>query len=370
MTMLISTVVSYFSLLFISITFVSPSQDALSQRQELVQKHLRRLNKAEGAIKLIGGRDEHEGNVLIFHNGKWGNVCDDEWDKYEAEVVCKQLNYHLGGKATHSSTFGKARRKFWMDNLYCTGKESELASCRFDGWGQSDCDESEAAGVVCELEKVEKIEDVEVKPPKFHYRSKEAMKVRLVGGRVPEEGRVEVKFGSGPYGDVCGDGWSLLEANVICSELNLGYANQAFQTDYFGGSNGTHILLAGTECIGNETNLAQCRFERFGKHGKCHGNAHHVASVSCVRKMADLVIDESELETTAHLEDRPLFFLTCAMEENCVASEAYEIQKENTNWHLETRRLLKFTAKVLNNGTDDFRPHIPKNLWEFHMCHL
>lgn len=368
--------IKFILLLFIPITFISCSyspKDALSQRQKLVQKHLKRLKKEEGAIKLVGGRNgEHEGNVEIFHNGKWGNVCDDEWDKYEAEVVCKQLNYHLGGKATHSGAFGKARRKYWMDNLFCTGKESNLSACRFDGWGHSDCDDSEAAGVVCEIEKEVNEEDIKVKekPPKFSYKSDEVMKLRVVGGRVAEEGRVEVKFGSGPYGDICSDGWGLLEANVVCRELNLGYANEAYQTDFFGGSNGTQVLLTGTQCLGNETKLSQCAFEGFGKHGKCHGSKHHVAGVSCVKKMADLVIDETELETTAHLEDRPLYFLTCAMEENCVATQAYEVQKENTNWHLETRRLLKFTAKTLNNGSDDFRPHIPKNQWEFHLCHM
>lgn len=360
----------FVSLLLISITFVSTSHpDSLSERQKLVRKHLKRLKKEEGAIKLVGGNGEHEGNVEIFHNGKWGNICDDEWDKYEAEVVCNQLNFHLGGKATHSGIYGKARRKYWMDNLYCTGKEKELAECRFDGWGNSDCEDSEAAGVVCNVEKEEEKSEVKVKtkPPKNHYKSKEKMEVRLIGGRVKSEGRVEVKFGNGNFGDICGDGWSLLEANVICKELNLGYANEAFQTSFFGSSNGTHIQLTGTECIGNENSLAECKFEGIGKYGKCHGNKHHVAGVSCVDKMPDLVIDETELETSAHLEDRPLYFLTCAMEENCLASQAYEIQKENPNWHLETRRLLKFTAKVLNNGTDDFRPNIPKNLWEFHL---
>lgn len=362
--------------LLISITFIAcshPNEDALSERQKLVRKHLKRLKKEEGAIKLVGGQDEHEGNVEIFHDGKWGNICDDEWDKYEAEVVCKQLNYHLGGKSTHSGTFGKARRKYWMDNLFCTGNEKELSECRFDGWGQSDCDHSEAAGVICTVEKElpKKEVEVKVKATKYHYKSKEEMKVRLVGGRVESEGRVEVKFGDNEfYGDICGDGWSLLEANVICQELNLGYANEAFQTDFFGGSNGTRVHLTGTECLGNESRLSQCKFEGFDSHAKCHGNKHHVAGVSCVKRMPDLVLDATELEVTAHLEDRLLYFLTCAMEENCLASQAYEIQKENTNWHLETRRLLKFTAKVLNNGTDDFRPHIPKNLWEFHLCHM
>lgn len=119
----------FISLLIIFVTFVSCSHhDALAQRQKLVRKHLKRLKKEEGAIKLVGGSNDYEGNVEIFHNGKWGNICDDEWDKYEAEIVCNQLNFTKGGKATHGGMFGKARRKFWMDNLYCTGRETELSA--------------------------------------------------------------------------------------------------------------------------------------------------------------------------------------------------------------------------------------------------
>lgn len=52
------------------------------------------------------------GNVEILHNQKWGNICDDEWDANEAEVVCRQLGYPGYNKVTHSSLFGAARRKF------------------------------------------------------------------------------------------------------------------------------------------------------------------------------------------------------------------------------------------------------------------
>ena len=42
--------------------------------------------------------------------------------------------------------------------------------------------------------------------------------------------------------------------------------------------------------------------------------------------MADLVPDLHELSRSVHLEDKQLFFLQCAMEENCLASSAYEKQ--------------------------------------------
>lgn len=192
------------------------------------------------------------------------------------------------------------------------------------------------------------------------------MKLRLAGGRIPQEGRVEILNEFNLWEPICGDGWSLLEAMVVCKQLNLGYANDAMQTDFFGG-NLTKLSFAGVKCVGNENFLSDCKHDPFLR-GTCVGK--DAAAVHCVQSMADLVIDHYELQRTAHLEDRQMYFLQCAMEENCLASQAYTIQKESPSWHLETRRLLRFTARILNAGTADFRPAIPKHLWEWHTCHM
>lgn len=163
----------------------------------------------------------------------------------------------------------------------------------------------------------------------------------------------------------------MLEANVVCRSLGLGYANHAMQTDFFGGINASKLLLTRSHCRGNESALGECHnYFDYRSPNSCPGQSNSVAAVSCVTLMSDLVFNYEELEQTVHLEDRPMYFLQCAMEENCLATEAYEIQRENSNWHLETRRLLKFTASVLNAGTADFRPHIPKHMWEWHQCHM
>lgn len=178
-----------------------------------------------------------------------------------------------------------------------------------------------------------------------------------------------MRFNDSLWGSICGDGWSLLEANVVCKSLGLGYASAAVQTEYFGGARLSKLLLSGSECRGNEKSFFDCLFNE-PKDVKCPGPTNHVAAVVCSEKMSDLIFDHLELEQTAHLEDRSLYYLQCAMEENCLSSQAYVVRKENPNWHYETRRLLKFTAKVLNAGTDDFRSYIPKHLWEWHMCHM
>ncbi|KAL1492082.1 hypothetical protein ABEB36_012577 [Hypothenemus hampei] len=326
----------------------------------LPNKHLKRLKKLDGGVKLVNGRNQHEGNVEILYNGRWGAICDDEWDVSEALVICRQLGYkNTIVKATSNSYFAKAKRRFWMDNVYCTGTEQELTDCKFDGWGNSDCTDEEAAGVICQELKME------INQTKSSLKSlKTVRKLRLKGGRTTTEGRVEYLNPNGKWDVICAEGWSLKEALVVCKTLSLGYAADAIQTTYFGGQL-LKTSLTGVRCQGNESSFTDCFHDPY-----VICNSPEVAAVSCTWSLPDIVIDHQELANSAYLQDLQMFYMQCAMEENCAASSAYEVQKKNGAWHLETRRLLKFTAKILNIGNADFRPSIPKHLWEWHMCHM
>eukprot|EP00094_Tigriopus_californicus_P014417 TCALIF_13989-PA protein Name:"Similar to Loxl2 Lysyl oxidase homolog 2 (Rattus norvegicus)" AED:0.18 eAED:0.30 QI:0/0/0/1/1/0.66/3/0/155 len=126
-------------------------------------------------------------------------------------------------------------------------------------------------------------------------------------------------------------------------------------------------VLTGVSCKGNEESLYECQHDLDNF---CPGTGKlDVASVVCVENQSDLEPDIYELMSSAHLEDKQLFFLQCAMEENCLASEAYRLQKHHSDYALQTRRLLRFTTSIANVGTADFRPFIPKSQWDWHACH-
>ncbi|XP_072023425.1 CUB and sushi domain-containing protein 1-like isoform X3 [Amphiura filiformis] len=101
-------------------------------------------------IRLVGGSNNNEGRVEVFHDNVWGTVCDDFWFVINARVVCRQLGLPYGAvRALHTATFGQGSGPIWLDNVRCTGSESSLDLCNHNGWGIHNCEHSDDAGVRC-----------------------------------------------------------------------------------------------------------------------------------------------------------------------------------------------------------------------------
>lgn len=77
----------------------------------------------------------------------------------------------------------------------------------------------------------------------------------------------------------------------------------------------------------------------------------------------DLVLNPQVVEETTYLEDRPMFMLQCAYEENCLATTASSTPANSY------RRLLRFSSQIHNNGQSDFRPKLNRESWVWHDCH-
>ena len=54
----------------------------------------------EGDIRLVGGATQYEGRVEFCHNGQWGTVCDDRFNRPDGAVVWRQLEYGVTGKVS------------------------------------------------------------------------------------------------------------------------------------------------------------------------------------------------------------------------------------------------------------------------------
>lgn len=86
------------------------------------------------------------GRVEVRHNGEWGTVCDDSFDTLDGKVICRMLGY-TSALRTFTATPGTG--KIWLDELRCTGQESDIFNCPHMGIGINNCQHNEDAGVQC-----------------------------------------------------------------------------------------------------------------------------------------------------------------------------------------------------------------------------
>ena len=103
--------------------------------------------------------------------------------------------------------------------------------------------------------------------------------VRLVNGPTKYEGRVEV-YHNGEWGTVCGDGWDLNGAQIVCSELGLGNAITATVGAFYGQGSG-RIWLDNVKCVGTERTIRNCSHNEWEIFSSCHYYLYDDAGVKC-----------------------------------------------------------------------------------------
>ncbi|XP_077403212.1 scavenger receptor cysteine-rich domain-containing group B protein isoform X1 [Vanacampus margaritifer] len=258
----------------------------------------------DGTVRLVDGRDSCQGRVEIYHKGRWGTVCDDDWDTKEAEVVCRQLGCGQVVAAHTNSYFGYGTGHILLDNVNCIGGEEQLTQCTNLGWSNHNCGHHEDAGITCSgtgptptvssvyhstenqgstrstLETA--VTNVDVTATELTTSSRTAaqtkapMAIRVVNGYDSCQGRIEVQYNS-IWGTVCDDGWDMANAVVVCRQLGCGVALDVKSQAYYGYGTGA-ILLDNVQCTGEETHLSMCTHSGVGQHNCGH---HEDAGVIC-----------------------------------------------------------------------------------------
>ncbi len=224
-----------------------------------------------GDVRLVQGLAESEGRVEVCLHGRWGTVCDDQWGRLDAQVLCFQLGYmeseengeHLTTKLhTHRSNFlsspvspparpvgvayavggavfGGGSGLIILDNVECSGEEMSLLECAAHPYGVHNCDTSEDAGVFCPSKSPPTVSQTlcclnssEGRAGRTVITSFFAVfavpnqpctngELRLADGERAGLGRVEVCLG-GVWSTVCGlADWDDLDAQVVCRQLGF-----------------------------------------------------------------------------------------------------------------------------------------------------
>ncbi|XP_071819145.1 scavenger receptor cysteine-rich domain-containing group B protein-like [Apostichopus japonicus] len=200
-----------------------------------------------GRVRLVGGSVPTEGRVEIFNNNEWGTICDDLWQREDAEVICRQLGYSdVDEYFLDQSYFGEGYGPI-MERLSCDGDEAHWQQCSYSGWNTPYCEHYEDVGVRC-LAGVEG-------------------DVRLRNGYSSNSGRVEVYY-LGEWGTICDDYWSYGDAAVICRQLGYSGVDTYYNGARFGQGSGP--ILGSISCVGTEWYWQDCYFSNWATSSCSH----------------------------------------------------------------------------------------------------
>ena len=98
-------------------------------------------------VRLVDGGSYNEGRVEVYYNGEWGTVCDNNWSKSKAEMVCVELGL---GSSGIPENFGPGTARVLLDNVICSESDKILANCGHYGVGIAPfCSHSKDVGVKC-----------------------------------------------------------------------------------------------------------------------------------------------------------------------------------------------------------------------------
>ncbi|KFO36479.1 Zinc finger protein 628 [Fukomys damarensis] len=236
-------------------------------------------------LRLVAGPSRCSGRLEVWHDGRWGTVCDDSWDMRDSAVVCRELG--CGGPRQPdpaAGRFGWGAGPIWLDDVGCVGTEASLADCPAAPWGKHNCAHNEDVGVKCtgpqevtSESTIEKIHQASLAPsaetPAFSptasiLEEPGLFRVRLADGPNRCAGRLEV-WHAGRWGTVCDDSWDLRDATVVCWELGCGKVRPRVGKTHYGPGIGP-IWLDDMGCKGSETSLSDCPSGGWGKHNCDH----------------------------------------------------------------------------------------------------
>ncbi|KAK7116610.1 hypothetical protein V1264_002264 [Littorina saxatilis] len=196
------------------------------------------------------------GQVVVVWDGLQSAVCSSQWDNRDATVYCKSLGFNYG-KAFGYTYNQNSSFPILVSNINCTGSETSLARCPFNTGTVTNC--YYRARVFC-------------------YDSPDDFQVRLTGGQVRSEGRVEIGL-NGQWSSVCDYYFSTPDVNVVCRSLGFSGGDTVSVSTF--GSTTTPLGIYSPRCGGSEDSVTACYSSSYNSSYYQTRCASSPASVRC-----------------------------------------------------------------------------------------
>ncbi|KAM9398483.1 scavenger receptor cysteine-rich domain-containing protein DMBT1-like [Salvelinus alpinus] len=187
------------------------------------------------SVRLVDGAGLCSGRVEVKSNQSWASVCEADFDRQDAEVVCGE--HGCGAPAAlQGGLYGGGEGQTWDKEFQCKGNESLLLDCDTSDRKHNTCLPGNAVGLTCS----------------------EPDDVRLVGGGSRCAGGVE-RYDQGEWRIVGSDINQRNVAAVVCRQMGCG-STVSVPPGYTTRGNGVY-------CSGSESSLRDCYRMYYLRHG-------------------------------------------------------------------------------------------------------
>ncbi|XP_042273736.1 scavenger receptor cysteine-rich type 1 protein M130-like isoform X1 [Thunnus maccoyii] len=185
------------------------------------------------SVRLVSGTSLCSGRLEVKSEQSWFSVCEADFDQWDAEVVCRELNCGTPS-VLQGVLYEEAEAPMWTKEFQCRGHESSLLDCGISDSARRTCSPSKAVRLTC------------------------SEPVRLMGGASRCAGTLEVK--QVVWRPVSSDQWTLKEATLACRALDCG---SAVSTGSRNNTSGRYIWLIKPECVQSGSALRDCATLKF-----------------------------------------------------------------------------------------------------------